>query len=102
MVFLYANSLNLPPQVKGMICDCGFTSPKQEISHCVKHYFKISAFPLVNILNLYCKIFAKFGLSDVSCKEFLTIKCNVHAVSYLENTALYQEKIDNFLKNINF
>ena len=59
------------PQVKGMICDCGFISPKQEISYCLNHYFRIPAFPIVNILNLYCKVFAKFGLSDVSCVEEL-------------------------------
>jgi fermentation-respiration switch protein FrsA (DUF1100 family) len=137
---MMASDLNLPKQVKGMIADCGFTSPKQEISYCIKHYYHLPVFPLVNILDLYCRIFAKFSLSGASCdkalsssnipilmvhgdgddfvpyscsmvnyqscnmdnKELLTIKCDVHAASYLENTELYLEKINKFLNSINF
>lgn len=136
---MMASGLNLPSQVKGMIADCGFTTPKQEISYCIKHYYHLPVF-LVNILNLYCRVFAKFSLSGASCKEalaksnipilmvhgdgddfvpyscslenysacnmnnkeLLTIKCDVHAASYLENTDLYLEKIHNFLNSINF
>lgn len=137
---MMASELNLPKQVKGMVADCGFTNPKQEISHCIRHYYRLPAFPLVNILNFYCKIFAKFSLSEASCdralctsnipilmvhgdgddfvpyscsltnfnackmdnKELLTIKCDVHAASYLENTELYLSKLNNFLNSINF
>lgn len=133
-------SLNLGKNVVGMICDCGFNTPKEEISHCIKHYYHLPSFLLIDVLNLYCKIFAKFSLSGASSyealrvsdipilmvhgdgddfvpyrfslknysacqmenKELLTIKCDVHAASYLENTELYQAKINNFLNSINF
>ena len=137
---MMASNLNLPDNVKGMICDCGFTTPKEEIAYCIRHYFHLPSFFLIDVLNLYCKIFAKFSLSGASSakalseskipilmvhgdgddfvpyscsvvnfsackmenKELLTIKCDVHAASYLENTSLYQQKIDNFLNSINF
>ena len=137
---MMAANLNLPRQVKGMIADCGFINPKQEISYCIKHYYHLPAFPLVNILDLYCRFFAKFSLSSASCdkalstsnipilivhgdqddfvpyncsvvnfascsmekKDFLTIKCDIHAASYLENTEFYLEKVNNFLNSINF
>lgn len=137
---MMAADLNLPVQVKGMIADCGFINPKQEISYCIKHYYHLPVFPFVNILDLYCRIFAKFSLSEASCdkalsasnipilmvhgdkddfvpyscsvvnyaacfmekKDFLTVKCDIHAASYLENTELYLESVNNFLNSINF
>ena len=39
-IMMSAN-LNLPINVKGMICDCGFTTPKDEIGYCIKHYYHL-------------------------------------------------------------
>ncbi len=137
---MMASNLNLPKSVKGMICDCGFTTPKEEISYCIKHYYHLPTFLLVDTLDLYCRIFAKFNLLGASSavalkeskipiliihgdgddfvpykysvanfnactmdnKELLTIKCDVHAASYLEETELYIEKVTKFLNSINF
>lgn len=137
---MMASELNLPNNVKAILCDCGYTSPKQEISYYINHYYHLPAFPLVNILDLFCRIFAKFSLNGANCyeslkksniptfiihgdgddfvpyscsiknysgcnmeiKEFVTIKCDVHAVSYLEDMQTYQNKLDEFLKRINF
>lgn len=137
---MMAANLGLAKNVVGMICDCGFTTPKEEIAYCIRHYYKLPSFIVIDVLNLYCKIFAKFSLSGANSatslsesdipilmvhgdgddfvpyeysvknfaacqmenKELVTIKCDVHACSYLENTTLYQQKVDNFLKSINF
>lgn len=137
---MMASDLNLPKQVKGMICDCGFNTPKAEIAYCIKHYYHLPSKILVNILDLYCRVFAKFSLAGAnsskslenstipilmihgdgddfvpyqyslenfaSCKmdnkELLTIKCDVHAASYLEEMELYNEKVSKFLNSINF
>ena len=43
-----------------------------------------------------------FNACKMENKELLTIKCDIHAASYLENTELYNKKIINFLNSINF
>ena len=65
-------NLGLPKNVLGMVCDCGFTSGKEEISHCIKTYTHTPPFLIVPVLNLYCILFAKFSLNNVSCVTSLS------------------------------
>lgn len=60
-VLLSANH-NLPPVVKGIIADCGFSSPVDIINKVAKDSFKINAKYLLPVLNLGCMFFGKFSI----------------------------------------
>ena len=57
----------LPPSVKGISGDCGFSSPYDIIAEVGKKSFHVPAFLMPMImasLNLYCRIFGKFSLKN--------------------------------------
>ena len=58
--------LPLPQNVKGVIADCGFTSPAEIIAKVGKDSFKINAKPLIPFLNLACKFLGKFSITQLS------------------------------------
>lgn len=60
-VLLSANH-NLPPIVKGIIADCGFSSPVDIINKVAKDSFKINGKYLLPVLDLGCKLFGKFSI----------------------------------------
>ncbi len=60
---LMASALDLPENVKGIIADCGFTSPREIINKVGKSKYKINCNFATAILNVYCKIFGKFSLN---------------------------------------
>ena len=84
-IFLYGMSMgaatvmnacgldNLPSSVKGAVQDCGFTSPWDVISFQVKRLFRFSSFPLVNLINLFCKVFAKYSLKKPTTTESVSM-----------------------------
>lgn len=47
---LMTSSLELSEQVKGIISDCAFTSPKEVFTHVLKHMIHLPAFPMINYL----------------------------------------------------
>ena len=61
---LMASGLNLPVQVKGIISDCGFTSPKEVFSHVLKTMYHIPAFPMIQIADKVNKERAGYGLDE--------------------------------------
>ena len=63
---LMASALGLPQNVKGIIADCSFTSP-YEIMACIsKKMFKRETKLLIASVDLYCRTFAGFSLSENS------------------------------------
>ncbi len=62
---------NLPDSVKGIVADCGFTSPVAIIIRVAKKSMKINAKPFLPFLNLYCKIFGKFSIYGSNTAEVL-------------------------------
>ena len=54
--------------VRGIIADCGFTSPKEIISTVVRKR-GLPAFLLVPVMGLYARIFAGFGFREYSTLE---------------------------------
>ena len=56
----------LPENVRGVIADCGFTSPRAEFEHVLKTRYHVPVHPIMEISELYAKLFAKFGFSDYS------------------------------------
>lgn len=61
---LMMSSLELPAQVKGIVSDCAFTSPKEVFSHVLKNMYHLPAFPVMNISNFLNKRFAGYGLDE--------------------------------------
>ncbi len=57
---LMASNLNLPKSVKGIISDCGFTSAHDVFKHVLNSWYHLPAFPILNITNLLCRIFAGY------------------------------------------
>ena len=60
----YAGGLELPSNVVGIMDDCGYASPKEQI-HYVMGLMKIPVFPFYYIADAFCRAFAGFSFSDV-------------------------------------
>lgn len=68
---LMALGLDLPHNVKGVVADCGFTSPKEIIAHVMKNKMHISPTLLLPLMSLFSKIFAGFSYSEYSTLQAL-------------------------------
>ena len=68
---LYLADEDLPQNVKGIIADCGFTSPKAIISKVFSSVTHLPAAPSIWIANVFARIFAGFGLNDKDTRRSL-------------------------------
>ena len=68
---LMALGLQLPANIKGVIADCGFTSPKEIIAHVIKHRLHLPAKLLMPGLSLFSKIFAGYSFNEYSAVDAL-------------------------------
>lgn len=68
---LLSAGLPLPENVKGIIADCGFTSPVSIIKKVARQAFRINAGIFIPFMNLLCRIFGGFSLYGVSTTEAL-------------------------------
>ena len=66
---LMASGLDLPKEVRGVIADCGFTTPYDVFKHVLNKSYHMLAFPLLNISNLFCRAFAKYDFKGASACE---------------------------------
>lgn len=69
---LLASEFELPKQVKGIIADCGFTSPKDIISKVMITRYGISPEVLLPFINIFCVLFGKFNIYECSVKQALS------------------------------
>ena len=60
----YAADLPLPENVVGIMDDCGYSSPREQI-HYVMGLMGIPVFPFYYTANLMARLFARFSFSDV-------------------------------------
>ena len=67
---LMALDTPLPANVKGVIADCGFTSPYEEFVHVLQRK-RIPRQPLMALVQMYAKLFADFGFRDCSTVDAL-------------------------------
>ena len=58
---LMASGLDLPQQVKGIIADCPFTSPKAVFTHVLHSMYHLPAFPIIQIADAVNKKQAGYG-----------------------------------------
>ena len=66
---LMTSGLDLPTQVKGIISDCAFTSPKEVFTHVLKHMIHLPAFPIMQFSELYNRKLAGYGLNECNAAE---------------------------------
>ncbi len=61
---LMTGGLELPEQVKGIISDCGFTSPKEVFTHVLHSMYHLPAFPMIQIADAVNRKKAGYGLDE--------------------------------------
>lgn len=66
---LMSGGLDLPPQVKGIVSDCGFTSPKEVFTHVLNSMYHLPAFPVIPAANLVNKKLAGYGMDECNAKR---------------------------------
>lgn len=66
---LMASGLELPPQVKGIISDCGFTSPKEVFTHVLKTMYHLPTFPVMQGTELINKRLAGYGMDECNARR---------------------------------
>uniref|UniRef100_UPI004056C671 alpha/beta hydrolase n=1 Tax=Agathobacter sp. TaxID=2021311 RepID=UPI004056C671 len=66
---LMASGLALPPQVRGIISDCAFTSAKAVFTHVLRSMYHMPPFPIMQIANAVNKKKAGYGLDECNAAE---------------------------------
>lgn len=73
---LMAAGLKLPLNVRGIIADCGFTSPWDEFSYVLRRDYHFLAYPLLPMCSLISRLIAGYGFKDCSTLDAMK-KCKV-------------------------
>lgn len=58
------SGMDLPPQVKGIVSDSAFTSPKYVFTHVLHSMYHLPAFPMISLADRVNKRLAGYGLDD--------------------------------------
>lgn len=59
----------LPPNVKAIVEDCGYTSVKDELTFQLKRMYHLPAFPIVDTTSMLTKIRAGYSFNEASALE---------------------------------
>lgn len=71
---LMASGHGLPGKVKGLICDCGFSSMKQQLRDIADEWFHLGFIELLLIrVDLFCRLLAHFKMSDADTAKALAV-----------------------------
>jgi pimeloyl-ACP methyl ester carboxylesterase len=68
---LMACGLELATNVRGVIADCGFTSPWDIFTHLIRRRYHLPVFPFLQITDHICRRRAGFGFRDVSTLDIM-------------------------------
>lgn len=63
---LMASGLGLPENVRGIIADCGFTSPIDEFEHLFKTRYHLPLHPIIDLADIFARLFGGFSFKDYS------------------------------------
>lgn len=66
---LMTSGLELPPQVKCIVSDCGFTSPKEVFTFVLKSMYHLPAFPVIPAADVVNKKLAGYGMDECNAKR---------------------------------
>ena len=61
---LMCTGLELPEQVRGVVSDCAFTSPKEVFTHVLHSMYHMPAFPMMEISDWLNRRLAGYGLDE--------------------------------------
>lgn len=61
---LMTSGMELPVQVKGIISDCAFTSPKEVFTHVLKNMYHMPAFPTMQLSDWLNRNLSGYGLDE--------------------------------------
>ena len=70
---LMASGTKLSENVKFIIADCGYTSPRDQIAHVLKTSYRLPLFPTLAISDMLARAFADFSLSEYSTLDALSV-----------------------------
>lgn len=65
---LMTSGLMLPANVKGIVSDCGFTSPKEVFTHVLNNMYHLPAFPAIQGADFLNKRLAGYGMDECNAK----------------------------------
>lgn len=65
---LMASGLKLPANVRGIVSDCGFTSPKEVFTHVLHSMYHLPAFPAIQGADLLNRKLAGYGMDECNAK----------------------------------
>ncbi len=65
---LMTSGLELPDNVKGIVSDCGFTSPKEVFTHVLHSMYHLPAFPAIQGADLINRKLAGYGMDECNAK----------------------------------
>lgn len=65
---LMASGLDLPDNVKGIVSDCGFTSPREVFTHVLNKMYHLPAFPAIQGADLINRKLAGYGMDECNAK----------------------------------
>lgn len=68
---MYMADRRLPDNVRGIIVDCGFTSPKEILKSVFKRVTHLPAAPSIFVADLFARIFAGFSLNEKDSRKTL-------------------------------
>lgn len=66
---LMASGLELPGQVKGIVSDCAFTSPKEVFTHVLHSMYHLPAFPAISGADILNRRLAGYGMDECNAKR---------------------------------
>lgn len=66
---LMTSSLELPDNVKGIVSDCGFTSPKEVFTHVLNNMYHLPAFPAIQGADLINRKLAGYGMDECNARR---------------------------------
>ena len=66
---LMTSGLELPANVKGIVSDCGFTSPKEVFTHVLNHMYHLPAFPAIQGADLLNRKLAGYGMDECNARR---------------------------------
>ena len=79
------DGLKLPYQVKGIVSDCGFTSPKEVFTHVLHSMYHLPAFPIIPIANIMNRKLAGYGMDE--CNAAREVKRSTTPTMFIHGSA---------------
>ena len=69
---LYAAGEELPPNVRGITADCGFSSPEQILGHIIRKDFRLPPKLVLPLMDVWARTLGGFSFYECDTREILT------------------------------